>query len=161
VDEVAKEDGTVQRALLYARASDDELHYVLSAGDDSEAGVQATVQRQARALSLATRNLERLAKVALADVQGRALLEANLHKLCESAKDFQARAGQLKELKTWREAFGPVNQAWEQVVGGLRTLPPGRGVFLMRSATRVDQLHERVHRALGIPGERPRLTIRT
>lgn len=160
VHAIGKGDKAIQRTVVYVQASDAELHFALSAGDSSDAQIPAVVARQSRALVLACRRLNTLAKPALGDVQGRGELETDLQKLFEAAEAFQKTTEIPHSQQQLREAFRPVNQAWDRVVRGLQGLPAKENFFLLRSALRVDQLHERLYRLLGLEGERPRLIIR-
>ena len=54
-----------------------------------------------------------------------------------------------------------MNRAWERAIRGLQVLKPRDNIHLLRSADRVERLHERLFRLLGLKGERPRLSIKT
>jgi len=151
----------LQRAIDQVLATDDHLHYVLSAGDTTEARVQKVIERQAKALAVTAQDLERTATFALGDASGQAVLLGDLKTFDRAAQQFNKIVHDNKDKKVTQAAFVAVNASWDKVIAGLKSLPPEDNVFLLRSATRADQLHDRLFRLLGMKGERPNLTIRT
>lgn len=149
------------RTARYLRATDDQLHYALSAGDTSPERTRQSVQRQARALAAAARELKQTANYALGEVPGRGVLLGDVDRLAETAVEFSQALARGRSPAELRDAFAPINRAWDRVVGGLKKLPAGENVYLLRSAGRLDRLHERLHGLLGVKEERPRLIIRS
>src|SRR5262249_50591519 len=154
VEMVGKDKLRLQRLVNYLRAAVDYLHYAASAGDLSETRKKQIIERQARALTAALRELEKMASYGLAEVPRREVLLAHVRKLLAAAETFQKSTGGSDVA----DRFKVVNESWERVVQGFRSVPPRENVLLLRSAVRVDELHERLFRLLGIPGDRPRFT---
>jgi len=151
----------VRRALHQVHATDDHLHFVLSAGDTSQERKQQVIARQAQALAAVAQELKQTANYSLGENPGGAVLIDGLKAFAQAAEVFQKRAADKNDLKILQGAFGDVNKAWHKVTEGLKQLPPGENVYLLRYAVRVDQLHERLFRLLDLPGDRPGLILRT
>jgi hypothetical protein len=151
----------LQRAADRVQAADEQLHYTLFGSDLARARPGQVLHRQGEALVLATRDLERVARYALGATPGRGVLEAELSKLHKAALAFTERAERAAERKDLRRDFAEVDRLWERVSQQMRQLPPREHYYLLRSAGRVDQLHERLHRLLGIEGKRSGLVVPT
>jgi len=154
--------GALQRAVERIEFADQILHYSLSQGDPSEGKGRQVVERQAQALTTAAQQLYQTAQYALAkEVPGRAGLEQDLKKFAAAAEAFRKSVKERYNLPQLQTDFAAVNKAWLEVTRGMRSLPARVNVFLLRSAEKVDAIHERLHRQLGIKGERPTLVIST
>jgi len=151
----------LQRAVSQMMATDDQLHYVLSAGDTSPARARQVMERQAHALATTAQELSQTASYAVGDTPGRDVLLGDLKKFAVEAEKFQKRAPDLRDPKVLQAAFEPVSKAWGKVAQELKLLRPDENVYLLRSAVRADQLHERLFRLLGMKGDRPTVIIRT
>jgi hypothetical protein len=160
VDKLGPECRALQRAAVHVREADGQLHYALSAGDTSAGRSKQVLQRQVRALAAAAGDLERTAKYALAGNPGRLALEADLRKLVETAERLRD-ASERADLERLKEDFKTLSVSWDRVVRQLKALPPQENMYLLRGAAEVDGLHERLHKLLGMPGERPQLIIRS
>ncbi len=160
----AQAPGPEQRLLrrLAARvsAADEELHYALFAKDASKDRAKQLLERQARGLSAAARQLDTTAGYALAGIQGKGVLAAELHKLAEAAEQFEKSLASGTDRPLLLKDFAKVNQAWERAVQGLGKLRAGDSMHLIRAAGQMDRLHERLFRLLGADGERPQLILR-
>ncbi len=158
---LGEDQRALRRSADYLQATDDQLHFLLSAGDTSEARTVQVVQRQARAMTEAAEELARTAKAVLADSPGQGVLVADMGKLAEATEKFQRGVPGKPDREELRKAFADVNHAWERVSQGLKNVPPQENVFLLRGAVRLDELLGRMHKLLGIQGERPGFSVRT
>jgi len=130
------------------------------AGPGPGAGEQA-VRRDAQALLTATRALRETVQYALADHPGRGRLAGDLEHLTAAEEQFRKNAAAGARREELRRDFTRVSQLWGQVVQGLRLLRAEENVFLLRQASRVDRLHERLFRRLGLEGKPPHLEARS
>jgi hypothetical protein len=151
----------VHRSAARILAAEEQLHYSLSAGDGTPARAKQVLEREARALVSSARELERAAHYALAVSPGGGTLPGDAQKLVQAAEVFQKSVAGSVDRDQVRRVFTAVSQAWEQVIHGLKALKPGENAYLLRSADRLDRHFERLYRALGVAGERPKLIIRT
>lgn len=161
LDALGVDQRALHRAANYLRATDDQLHYLLSAGDTSAARLRQVVERQARALAATADEMVGTANFALAEIKGQSVLLGDIKKFAEVAHRFQQELPAKTDREDLQRAFHTVNQAWDKVVEGMKAVPPQENVFLLRSAVRIDQLHERLFKLLGISGERKGITVRT
>jgi hypothetical protein len=151
----------VHRAASYLQASDDQLHYALSEGDVSEARTRKVIERQSRALTETARELYETAAYAFGDDPALATLQKEIDQLVKSADRFQKGLEGKAVRGDLKRDFKEVNAAWQKVTQGLKGVSPKENVYLLRGAVRMDRLHERLFRLLGIEGERPQIIIRT
>jgi len=159
VRDLGPDQRALQRAADRVDNADEELHYALAAGDPTGVRTKQLLERQARALAVAALKLDRTAEYALGAVPGRSVVQGDLRKLVDAAEHFQKSLAAAGEQKDRQRDFVAVNQAWGRAVQGLNLLKGSR--YLLHSAIRVNQIHERLFRLLGIKGERPNLSIRT
>lgn len=155
------DDRLLRRTADRAGAADERLHLALFAADGSEARKRQLLERQAGALAASAAEADRTARYALGPAAGGAVLAADLGKLAEAARQFRKGVAGGADREQLRRDFEAVNRAWSRAVGGLKDLKPRENVHLLRGATRLDALHERLFKMLGLEGERPRLIIRT
>jgi hypothetical protein len=161
VRELGPEQRALRRTADHVESLDEQLHYHLFSGSAGEERMKQLLQRQSGALDAAAHELERTARYALSAAPGRGTLEADLKKLADATERFRkSMAGSASRDQQQRE-FATINEIWDRVVRGMKDLPPGQNVYLLRSAGQVDLLHERLHRMLGIKDKRPELIIRT
>lgn len=160
LQELSPEARSLRRSANRISAADERLHYALSAGDRSEARSKLVLRRQARALVLATRDLDQVGRFTLANTQGGDVLAADLKKLAAAAEQFRMSLDLSAEPAQVQKNFEPVNQVWERVVGAMQKLPPAENVYFLRSAGRVDHIHEHLHQLLHFKEKRPGLTLR-
>jgi hypothetical protein len=159
--DLGKEQRVVLRAMTYVQASHDQLHFDLSAGDLSEARTRQVVERQVRAFTIAATDVEQAANYALGDIPGRGVLMGSLSKLLKAAEEFRKDLPKQTTQPDLKKDFARVNVAWEGVVLGFKSLPPKQSTHLVRTAVRLDQIHARLYRLLGVEGQRTQLVIRT
>lgn len=157
--DLGPEQRWLHRSAARIRAADEQLHYALSASDTSNAKARQLLERQTSAFVIASRQLDKMAQYALGTVQGRGVFVDDLRKLADAAEAFEKKMTAGAKGEQLRIDFAPVNRAWERAIHGLKNLTPGENFHLQRLADRVERLHERLFRMLGIQGERPRLTI--
>lgn len=157
----APDERALQRAAKRVSQIDDELHYALGASDPGGAWRKQLLERQALALATAAHELERTADYAFGTMTGQAVLQGNLAKLSAAADQFQKSVAAGTERTEQQRGFEAVNRAWEQAIQSFQTLKPQDSQYLLRGATRIDQLQDRLFRMLEMKGERARLTIRS
>jgi hypothetical protein len=160
VRELGPEQRALRRTADHVESLDEQLHYHLFSGNAGEERVKQLLQRQSGALAAAAHDLERAARYALSAAPGRGALEADLKKLADTTERFRKSMAGASRDQQQRE-FATINEVWGRVVRGMKDLPPGQNVYLLRSAGQVDRLHERLHRMLGIKDKRSELIIRT
>jgi hypothetical protein len=78
-----------------------------------------------------------------------------------AAKRFEKTLEGSAELAQRRADFAAVDKAWAGVVHDIGLLKPADNAHLVRSAARVDRLHERLYRLLQIKGKRPSLSVQS
>jgi hypothetical protein len=157
VRELKPAQRALQRAAARAASSHEQICYLLFAGDSSPERMQRLIGRQAALLADAAKDLEQAGRYLLAD---QVIFDANIKKLAQAADRFQKSAS-LKDKNESQEDFAIVNQAWAQVVMDLQKLPLAESAYLARNASRLDRIHDRLFRLLGLPGKRAGLILRT
>jgi hypothetical protein len=150
----------ILRGAERIRTLTDDLHYVVSQGDDSPLRTRQVISRQAKVMSSATKQMSLTAQYALGATPGRGELLDAMKTLADACVVFEKVATTSADLEKCRKEFAPLNDAWRRVVEGMSLLPPTENVYLIRSAVRADAIHERLFRTLNIKGERPFVTIR-
>jgi hypothetical protein len=161
VDKRAPKNRSLQRAAARVQIADEHLHYVLLRGDGSETRMSQLLASQAHSLLAAAQDLQQTFRYAPAMSPGKAVIEEALGKLAKTAAALHKDATAGADRKQLQREFADVTAAWQQATAQLKDLPPRQNVYLLRSAQRFDLVHERLHRLLGIKGERPGLIIRT
>ncbi len=150
----------MQRTADHVDRANEELYYALASGDSKRAG-QIT-ERQAHTFTGATRDLEHTARYALGGgVADRAVLIDNAANLAIAAERFEKSLQNKGDRQQRQGDFADVDKAWVRTVSGLGLLKPAEYVHLLRSAARVDRLHERMYRLLEIKGTRPSLDVQS
>ncbi len=160
VPELAPKHLLIQRGAERIRSLMDDLHFVISQGDNSPARLRQVLTRQAKAMRSAAQQMSMTAQYALATSPGRGELLAEMKKLVTACKPFEEITATRADLEKCRKEFTALNNTWSRVVEGISLLPPAENVYLLRGALRADLVHERLYRALEIKGERPHVTIR-
>jgi len=151
---------TMQRSADYINSANEELYYALAGADNQRSG--KVTERQAHAFAEAVLDLQRTAKYALASSGAdRAVLIDSIGALEAAAERFAKTLQNKADLKQRQTDFGAVDKAWSRLVQGLALLKPAENVHLLRSASRVDRLHERMYRLLDIKGKRPSLSVQS
>lgn len=150
------ESDPLQRAGDYVRMGNEELFFSLAC--ECGAGKSAALRRQAAVLEAAAKHLERTARYTFGARVNQAVLLDQTKKLVQAVERFNKNL-KSEDPKEQQKQFAEVDQAWAQVTNGLRLLPAGENVYLLRAANRVDTLHGRLHNLMGNKGDRPRLTI--
>lgn len=151
----------LRRAAGRVRAADDQLHYILSAGDTSDARAGAVLKRQAAVLADTAESLERVASYAVGTAPDRAPLLQDLAKLAKSAKHFAGRVEKGAARQDVGPDFAELTKTWDKVTAELQRLPPEEHLYFLRTAGQFDRVHDRLYRLLGLKGKRPQLIIRT
>jgi hypothetical protein len=118
------------------------------------------LKRQARELLAAARDLERTAQYALLKTAGQDS-PGDFRKLTEAAVKFRKAVDAGANLEELRKDFKELSGAWQKAVQVLKGVKPGENFYLFRAAARLDQLHARLHKLLGIKGERAGLIVPT
>jgi hypothetical protein len=161
VDALGPEFRALHRSAARVLAVDEQLYYSVSAGDVTPLRAKQVLEREAQALLAAARELERAAQYALAGIPGDGKLPEDAHKLVQAVEVFQKSVAAGPDREQARRSFAAVTRAWEEAIEGLKLLKPGENAYVLRSADRLDQHFERLYRALGVGGQRPKLIIRT
>ncbi len=161
VQALAPQQRALRRAANRVGAAEEQLYYTLSEHDKSDARKREVLERQTRALVTAAGQLERTADYTLGTVQGHGTLIADLKILVDAAERFQKGLAGRVGREQLRKDFGAVEKAWVRAIRSLRDLKPQENIHLLNSASRVDRLHERLFRLLGLEGKCPHLIIRT
>lgn len=161
VQDLGPEQRVLQRASARVGVADDQMHFALFAQGASGGKANQILERQARTLMIAARQLDKTAEYALASVPGKDVLVGDLHKLAEAAEKFQTKLASETDLPKLRKDFAALNQAWAMATRGIGRLTLRENSHLLRSAGQLDRAHERLYRLLGVEGERPQLIIRT
>lgn len=155
------EERTLQRAATHLQFADDRLHDLLYRGDTSGSRKREMIERQLGSFLSAVRELEQAGALALSKVKDGGRLSGDLHQLRKATWNLEKQLQSKADSERLKEAFLDVNHAWEKAARGLSLLPFRDNVYLLRSADRVEKLHERLYRLFDIKGERPHLIIRT
>ncbi len=160
VRKAAPDSRSLQRTADHVNRANEDLYYALASADGQLTG--ELLQRQAHAFTEATRDLERTAKYALGSgVADRAVLIDDAAKLAIAAERFEKSLQNKGDLQQRQADFADLDKAWARTVGGLGLLKPAENVHLLRSAARVDRIHERMYRLLEIKGKRPGLSVQS
>jgi hypothetical protein len=161
VEALGEEQRYLQRAAGRVRTLDRQLHYQLFAGESGKDRARQVLEGQTSALAAEAKELERTAQYALLGRPGRDPLAGDLRKLTEAAESLRASAAGGGDPQSLQRDFKVLNEIWARVTNRLKDLTPGENVYLLRSAGQVDRLLDRLHRLLGVEGERPQLIIRS
>jgi len=161
VQKEAKNVRALRREASRVESADEELHFVLSAGDPTAQRVQAVFKRQARRLVSAAKELEETAQYALSKDSGD-VSPGDFRNLVEASVRFQKSVEAGAEREQLRKDFRDVDHAWQRTVEVLKRIKPRDNLYLVRSAAQMDRLHERIYRLLGLKEKnRPLLIIST
>lgn len=151
---------TMQRAADHIGRANEELYFTVAGGTAGRVG--EVTARQARGLVDAARDLEHTARFALDKTAGdQAVLIDNAATLAVAAERFEKSLLDKADADRRRADFAAVDKAWTRVVHDVGLLKPAENAHLLRSAARVDRLHERLYRLLQIKGKRPSLTVQS
>lgn len=161
VQEAAPKNSAVQRAADRLALADISLHFALSKGDISEERQTQMMERQADALVFAAKELQRAAHFAASANPKATLVEPAVAKLVKASQEFHMGFQAGKTREQLQEDFKSVNRAWEEVLLRVRDLDSQEQIYLLRSAGRVDRVHDHLYSLLKIEGKRSSLTIRT
>jgi hypothetical protein len=161
IQEAAPKNTAVQRAADRLAMADISLHFALSKGDISEERQVQMMARQADALVFAAKELQRAAHFAAGAGPKQVVVEPTVAKLVQAAQAFHQGTRAGKSRQQLQEDFKPVDRAWEEVLLRVRDLDAKEQAYLLRSAGRVDRIHDHLFGLLKIEGKRSGLTIRT
>jgi exonuclease VII large subunit len=161
LQDAGPEHRVLQRSAARVGAADDQLHFELFAPGGAEGKADGIVERQVQALVMAARRLDKTAEYTLGTTPGKGVLVGDLHKLAQAVEEFQKNLASETDRSQLRKKFAALNQAWEKAVRGMRDLRASQHIHLIRAAGQFDRLHERLHRLLGLEGERSRLILNT
>jgi len=160
VRKAAPDNPVPQRTADRIDRVNEELFFTLAGGAPQRAG--EVTARQAHGFTAAARDLEQTARFAL-DKTGtdHLVLIDNAATLAAAAERFEKSLENKGDLAQRRADFAAVNKAWARVVHNLGLLAPADNAHLLRSAARVDRLHEHLYRLLEIKGKRPSLSVQS
>jgi len=137
----------------------DELHYTLSRADPDAGRIRQALERQARDLLVAANNLQRTAQFAIGDTRGREAIVGDLAKLTENVQALNDSLLKKAADDVISEACQTLTATWTRLVEGIRLLSYKENIYLFRTASRVDVLHERVFRLSAMKGQCPHLVV--
>jgi hypothetical protein len=137
----------------------DELHYTLSLADPAPNRIRQALERQARDLVVAAKNLQRTAEFAIGDTRARGAILGDLAILTQDAQAVSDSLVKKAASDVITKACQSVTATWTRVIEGIRLLSHKENIYLMRTAFRVDLLQERVFRLSGMKGQCPRLDM--
>jgi len=138
----------------------DELHYTLSLADPAPDRIRQALERQARDLVIAAKDLQRTAEFAIGDTQARGAILGDLAKLTQDSQAVSDSLVGKAASDVTTTACESLTATWTRVIEGIRLLSQKENIYLMRTASRVDLLHERVFRLSEMKGQCPRLAVR-
>ncbi|MBL8799912.1 MAG: hypothetical protein JNM56_38880 [Planctomycetia bacterium] len=159
--EAGSKNANWQRAADRLTMADIGLHYALSQGDISEERQVQMMARQADALVFAAKELQRAAHFAAGTNPKSTLVEPAVAKLVKAAQAFHQATQAGKSRQQLSEDFKTVNQVWEEVLLRVRDLDAKDQAYLLRSAARLDRVHDHLYKLLKIEGKRSSLTVQT
>jgi len=161
VQKEAKDVRAVRREASRVESAYEELYFALSTGDTTAQRVQDVFKRQARRLVSAAKELEETVQYALGKEPGD-VSPGDFRKLVETSVRFQRSVEAGAEREQLRKDFQDVDHAWQRAVEVLKRIKPRENLYLVRSAAKMDRMHERIYRLLGLKEkDRPRLIIST
>ncbi len=137
----------------------DELHYTLSLADPAKGRIRQALERQARDLVIATKNLQKTAEFAIGDTQARSAILGDLAKLTQDAQTVSDDLVKKASSASITTACESLTATWTRVIDGIKLLSQNENTYLLRTASRVDLLHERVFRLSEMKGHCPRLVV--
>ena len=156
--ELSPKRPTLQRGADRVRAQNDELHFLLSAGDGTKERQHQVLVRQAKSMKSAAKQFAVAADYAILDRHGRAPFIDAVKTFAEQCETFEKSAGE-GDLDKCKKDFSTLTDAWGKVVRGFLLLSPREDYHIERLGFRVDQYHMRLFELLKMPGNRPQLTI--
>ncbi len=149
---------TLQRGADRVRVQNDDLHFLLSAGDGTKERERQVLVRQARSMKTAAKQFAAAAEYAILERPGGTPFIDAVKKLAEQCETFEKSAGE-GNLDQCKKDFSTLTDTWGQVVRGFLLLSPREDYHIVRLGFRVDQYHLRLFELLKIPGKRPQLTM--
>ncbi len=154
----ASNDPTVTRDLSRLAYADERLHAVVATGAGQT--TSGFIARQAHVLATEAQQLERAARVTIAQQDGHAegghrgdaeLIEA-IHVFADRVEHFHETAEHENDRSHLAEDFTRLDQSWQRVVELMNRNP--HGAYLSRRAQRVGAMHDDLSRVIGVKAER-------
>ena len=156
--ELSPKRPTLQRGADRVRVQNDDLHYLLSAGDGTKERQHQVLVRQAKSMTTAAKQFAAAADYAILERPGGAPFVGAVKTLAEQCAAFEKSAGE-GDIEVCKKEFSALTDTWGKVVQGFLLLPPREDYHIARLGFRVDQYHLRLFELLKMPGSRPQLTI--
>jgi hypothetical protein len=135
----------------------DNLHFAVSAGDDSAGRGAQVMTRQTQALAAAAQDLERVAGYLLAGQDSWAALKGDFSKLRQASGAFQASLSGKPNPKAVKGQFAKVQEAWAPLTVDYGLLSSTNRMLLQNKAEPLDAIYGRLFTLVGLKGYRPRL----
>ncbi|CAN5277610.1 hypothetical protein BH11PLA2_BH11PLA2_30960 [soil metagenome] len=154
ISELSPKRPALVRVVERIRVQSDDLHFVLSAGDETKERQRQVLVRQAKSLKSAAKLFAVSAEYALLDSPGRAPFLDSAKKLAEKCESFEKLAAD-SELDVCKKEFSILTEVWAQVVQGFFKLSPKDDFHIARQGFRLDECHRRLFELLKTPGKRP------
>ena len=151
----------LQRQATRLGVALEDLYFTISLGDTTPDRIKQVVERQTGTLVIAAQELKRTANYALGTTPGHAVALDAIGKLTEAAEACRKNLAGGAKADDQRRDFVALTNAWKHVIHHLEDLKTQENLFLLRSAGRIDLLHERLHQLLGLEGKCPHLSIRS
>jgi len=159
ISELSPKRPALAREVERIRVQSDDLHFVLSAGDETKERQRQVLVRQAKSMKSVAKQFAVSADYAILDRPGRAPFLDAVKKFAEQCESFEKSAGD-SELDLCKKEFSTLTEGWGQVVQGFLKLSPKEDYYIARQGFRLDEYHRRLFELLKIPGKRPVLIMK-
>jgi hypothetical protein len=151
------EERPLKRAGARVGAALEDLHFAVSAGDDTAGRRTQVLTRQTQALAAAAQDLERVAGYLLSGQDSWAGLKGDFKNLRQATDAFQAVLAGKPSAKAIKEQFANVQDAWAALTVDYGQLSSTNRLLLQNKAEPLDVICGRLFGLVGLKGYRPRL----
>ena len=158
VSEISPKRPALVREAERVRVQNDDLHFVLSTGDETKERQRQVLVRQTKSMKSVAKQFALAADYALLERPGRTPFIDAVKKFVEQCESFEKSTAD-SDLDTCKKEFSILTDGWGQIAKGFRLLSPREDYHIARLGFRVDQYHRRLFELLKMPGKRPELTI--
>jgi hypothetical protein len=152
---------SLQRQAMRIEVAIEDVYFSISLGDTNPDRARKVIERQICTLDDAAKDLNRTARYALGGVPGRAVAMDAISTLAEASGKCRKSLASGTNIDDLRSDFSALSSAWRKVIDQMEELSPQQDYYLLRSASRIDLLYERLHQLLGLKGECPHLIVRS
>jgi hypothetical protein len=159
ISELSPKRPALARMVERVRIQSDDLHFTLSAGDETKERKQQVLVRQAKSMRSAAKHFAVSAEYAILDRPGRAPFLDAAKKFAEQCESFE-KSVEGSELELCKKEFSILTNCWEQVVNGFLKLSAKEDYHIARQGFRLDDYHRRIFELLKMSGKRPLFTMK-